>query len=87
MGTVSWRRDTCNGTFQYDDLFLIDAVGTENVSFPKPVRLAWPLVDHSDRLSQLLLYPHPPAQFVGSVLVNNSDLIFITVVVRHLFSP
>ena len=33
-------------------------------------------------------YPvQPPAQFLGSVLVDNSDLVFTTVVVRHVFSP
>src|ERR1019366_4465905 len=29
----------------------------------------------------------PVLQFLNSVLVNNSDLIFITMVVRHLFAP
>ena len=39
------------------------------------------------RLNNLLLAIHPPAQFLNAVLVNNFDLIFITVVVRHVFSP
>jgi hypothetical protein len=43
--------------------------------------------DRSHRLSKLLFGIHLPAQFLGSVLVNNSDLIFITVVVRHVSSP
>jgi hypothetical protein len=47
---------------------------------------AWP-VDRSHRLSNPLLAIHPLAQFLSSVLVNNIDLIFITVVVRHMFSP
>jgi len=38
-------------------------------------------------LSNLLCAIHPPAQFLSSILVNNFDLIFITVVVRHMFSP
>ncbi len=82
----SWRRDIRNGIFR-DSLFPIWAVGTENVSFPKPVSFAsWP-VDRSHRLSNLLLAIHPLAQFLSSVLVNNIDLIFITVAVRHMFSP
>jgi hypothetical protein len=45
-------------------------------------------VDRSHRLlSSLLLVIHPLAQFLSSVLVNNFDLIFITVVVRHVLSP
>jgi hypothetical protein len=45
-------------------------------------------VDRSHRLlSNLLLAIHPPAQFLSSVRVNNFDLIFITVVVRHMFLP
>ena len=44
-------------------------------------------VDRSHRLSKLLFAVHPPAQFLSSVLANNSDLIFTTVDVRHLFSP
>ena len=87
VGAVSWRREIRNGTFHYDYLFLVEAVGTENVSFPKPVGFALCPVDRSHRLNKLLFAIHPPAQFLSSVLVNNSDLIFITVVVRHLFSP
>ena len=86
VGAVSWRRDIRNGTFQYYYLFLVEAVGTENVSFPKPVGFALCPVDPSHRLSKLLFAIHPPAQFLCSVRLNNSDLIFITVVVRHLFS-
>jgi hypothetical protein len=42
-------------------------------------------VDRSHRLlSNLLLVIHPLAQFLSSVLVNNFDLIFITVVVRQI---
>jgi hypothetical protein len=44
-------------------------------------------VDGGHYLSKLLLAIHPPAQFVSSVLANDSDLIFANVVVRHLFSP
>jgi hypothetical protein len=84
--TVSWRRDARDGTFHYYDLFLIEAVGTENVSFAKPVGFALCPVERSHRLSKLLSAIHPPAKFLSSVLVNNSELIFITVVVRHLFS-
>src|SRR5713101_2122502 len=81
----SSRRDVRKGIFQ-DSLFPIQAVGTDNVSFPKPVSVAlWP-VDRSHRLSHLLFAIHPSAQFLNSVLVNNFDLIFITVVVRHVFS-
>src|SRR6266404_6295528 len=83
---ASWRRDIRKGIF-HDSLFPIQAVGTENVSFPKPVSFAsWP-VERSHGLSNLLFAIHPPAQFLSSVLVNNFDLIFITVVVRHMFSP
>src|ERR1039457_2399117 len=63
------------------------AAGTESVSFPKPVRFALCSVDRGHRLCKLLLAIHPPAQFVSSVLVNNSDLIFTTVFVRHMLSP
>jgi hypothetical protein len=87
VGAVSWSRNIRNGTFYYDVLFHIEAVGTENVSFPKPVSTAVCHVDRSHCLSNLLFAIHPLAQFLSSVLVNNSDLIFITVVVRHLFLP
>jgi len=86
VGAASWRRDIRNGTFHYY-LFLIEAVGTESVSLPKPVGFALCPADRSHRLSKLLFAIHPPAQFLSPVLVNNFDLIFITVVVRHLFSP
>ena len=87
MGKVSWRRNIRNWTFQYYYLFLIEALGTENVPFPKPVGFAPCPVGRSHRLSKLFFAIHPAAQFLISVLVNNFDLIFITVVVRHLLSP
>ena len=40
-------------------------------------------MDRSHNLSNLLFAIHPLAQFLSSVLVNNFDLIFITVVVRQ----
>src|ERR1019366_9324442 len=61
--------------------------GTENVSFPKPVSAASCHVDRSHCLGNLRFAIHPLAQFLSSVLKNNSDLIFITVLVRHLFLP
>jgi hypothetical protein len=83
---ASWRRDIRKGIF-HDSLSLIYAVGTENVSFQKPVSFGvWPGA-RSDCLGNLLRAVQPPAQFLGSVLVDNSDLIFTTVVVRHVFSP
>jgi hypothetical protein len=83
---ASLRRDIRKGIFQ-DSLFPIWAVGTDNVSFPKPVSVAlWP-VDCGHRLSHLRFAIHPPAQFLSSILVNNLDLIFITVAVRHVLSP
>src|ERR1039458_9607695 len=81
-GAVSWRGDLRNGTFHYC-LFLIEAVATENVSIQKPVSFSLCPVDRSHRLSNLLFAIHPLAQCLSSVLVNNFDLIFITVVVRH----
>ena len=87
VGAVPWRREIRNGTFNYDYLFLVETVGTKNVSFPKPVSFSLCPVDRSHRLNKPLFAIHPSAQFLSSVLVNNSDLIFITVVVRHLFSP
>ena len=44
-------------------------------------------LERSHRLSKLILAIHPPARFFGSVLVNDYDLIFIAVVVRHTFAP
>ena len=83
---ASWRRDIRKGIF-HDSLSPIEAVGTENVSFEKPVNFAlWPGA-RSDCLGDLLRAVQPPAQFLGSVLVDNSDLIFTIVVVRHVFSP
>jgi hypothetical protein len=87
VGAVSRRRVVRNRTFHYDYLFLIEALGTENVAFPDPVSFAVYPVGRSQRLSNLLSAIHPPAQFLGSVLVNNSDLIFNTVVMRHLYTP
>src|SRR5664280_3514257 len=87
VGAPPWRRGVRNRTFHYDRLLRIQAVGTESDSFPKPVGFALCSVDRGHRLSKLLFAVHPPAQFVSSILVNNSDLIFITVIVRHLFSP
>ena len=81
---ASWRRDIRKGIF-HDSLSLIYAVGTENVSFQKPVSFGvWPGA-RSDCLGNLLRAVQPPAQFLGSVLVDNFDLIFTTVVVRHVF--
>src|ERR1039457_3686290 len=87
VGPVSGSRNIRDGTF-YDDVLLhFDAVGTENVSFPKPVSSASCHVDRSHCLGNLRFAIHPLAQFLSSVLKNNSDLIFITVLVRHLFLP
>jgi len=86
VGAVSWRRGIRNGTFHYY-LFRVATVGTENVTYPKPVSFALCPVDRSHRLSKLQFAIHPPAQFLSSVLVNNSDLIFITAVELHLVSP
>ncbi len=83
---ASWRRDVYKGIF-HDSLSTIQAVGTENVSFQKPVSFVlWP-VTRSYCLGSLLRALQPPAQFFSSVPADNSDLIFTTVVVRHLFSP
>lgn len=87
VGTVTWGRDARNETLHYDCLFLFEAVGTGKVSFPKPVGFALRPVERGHCLSKLLYAIHPPAQFLGSILVNNSDLIFVAVIVRHLFSP
>ena len=87
VGVVPWGREIRNGTFHYDCLFLVETVGTNNVTFPQPVRLVLCPVDRSHRLNNLLFAIYPPAQFLSSVLVNNFDLIFITVVMRHLSSP
>jgi len=84
VGVASWRRDIRKGIF-HDSLSLIYAVGTENVSFQKPVSFGVRPGARSDCLGNLLRAVQPPAQFLGSVLVDNSDLIFTTVVVRHVF--
>ena len=74
-----------NGAFH--NLFPVWAIGTENRSYHEPIRSAlWP-VDRKQGLNNLLCAIHPSAQFFNSVLSNNSYLIFITVVVRHVFSP
>jgi len=44
-------------------------------------------MERSHRRSNLLFAIHPPAEFLSSVLVNNFELIFIAVVVRHVPSP
>jgi hypothetical protein len=82
---VAWRRDTRNGTFHDYRLFLIEALGTDHIALPKPVGGALGVADRSrQRLSKLLNTIHPAAEFLGSVLVNDSDLIFAAVVVHHL---
>jgi len=74
-----------NGAFR--NLFPVWAIGTENLSYHQPRRSAlWP-VDRKHRLHNLLCAIHPSAQFFNPVLSNNSYLIFIAVVVRHLLSP
>ena len=83
---ASWRRDVCKGIF-HDSLSTIAAVRTENVSFQKPVSFVLRPVTRSDRLGNLLCAVQPHAQFLGSVPADNSNLIFTTVVVRHMFSP
>ena len=83
---VSWRRDIRKGTF-HDSLFPVWAVGAENVSCAKPASLALRLAIRGDCLGNLLRAVQPLAQFLGSVRVDNSDLIFTTVIVRHVFSP
>jgi hypothetical protein len=86
MRAASWGRHIRKGTF-HDSLFPIQAVETENVACPKPESFAWWTVDRSHRLSNLLFAIHPPAQLLSSVLVNSFDLVFITVVVRHVLPP
>ena len=85
-GAVSWRREIRNGIFHYY-LFPIQAVGTENVSYQKPVRLALRPVNPSHGLSNLLRAIRPPAQFLSTVLVDDSDLKLASVVVRHVILP
>src|SRR5579859_5766777 len=82
----SWRRDVTEGIFQ-DSLVPIWAVGTDDVPFPKPVRPTLAPADRSHGVNHLLFAYQPPAHFLDSVLVNNGDLIFITVIVRHVFLP
>src|ERR1017187_5687036 len=85
VGAVSRRRDIRDGSFHYDLLFRIDAVGTENVAHPKPVGFALCPMDRGHRLCKLLFAAHPPGEFLGSVLMRDFKLIFVNVVVRHLF--
>ncbi len=87
MWAASWGRYIRKGTFHDDSLFAIQAVGTENVACQKPERFAWRAADRRHRLGNPLFALHPPAQLLSSVLVNNFDLVFITVVVRHVFPP
>jgi len=83
MWAVSWRRDVREGAF-HDSLFAVWAVGAACL---KPVSLALRLAIRGDCLGNLLRAVQPPAQLLGSVPVDNSDLIFTTVVVRHVFPP
>jgi len=83
---ASWRRDIGNGTF-HDSLFFIWAIGAENVSCPNPVGLALRLAIRGNCLGNLVRAVQPTAQSLGPVPVDNPDLIFTTVVVRHVFSP
>ena len=83
---VSWRRDIRKGTF-HDCLFPVWTVGAEDVSCPKPVSIVLWLAIRGDCLGNLLRAVQPPAHFLGSVPADNYDLIFATVVVRHVFSP
>ena len=76
-----------NRIFQYHLLFLVAAVGTWKVTFPKPEGFARRPRECGQSLSEVLFAFHPPALFLGSVLVNNSDLIFVPVVVRHISGP
>jgi hypothetical protein len=83
---ASWRRVIRKGIF-HDSPFSNWAFGTGSVSFPKPASIAMGPVDRSHRLGYLRFAIHPPAQFHRSVVVNNFDLIFNTMVVRHMLSP
>ena len=83
---TSWRRDIGNGTF-HDSLFFIWAIGAENVSCPNPVSLALRLAIRGNCLGNLVRTGQPSAQFLGPVPVDNPDLIFTTVIVRHVLSP
>ena len=49
--------------------------------------MAWWTVDRSHHLSNLLFAIQPPAKFLSSVRMHNPDLVFITVVVRHVLPP
>jgi len=71
----------------FHNLSLVWAFGTENRSCHEPIRSALCPVDRKQGLNNLLCAIHPSAQFFNSVLSDNSYLIFITVVVRHVFSP
>ena len=73
---VPWGWDIRNATFEH--YFMC------RVSFPKPTGIALCRVGRSQRLSHLFFRFHPPAQFLRTVLVNDYDLIFISV--RHITS-
>src|ERR1039458_7514235 len=83
---ASWRWDIRKGIF-HDFLFPILAGGTENVSFQEPVSFGLGPVAHSDCVGDPLRAVQPAAQFLGAVVEDYSDLIFTTMVVRHVFSP
>jgi hypothetical protein len=83
---TSWGRGVRNGIF-HDSLFPIQTVWTDNVPYAKPVSFALLPVDRSYRQSNLLRAICPPAQLLSPVLVNNVELIFIPVIVRHVLSP
>jgi hypothetical protein len=82
---VPWRRHTRNGTFHDDRLFLIEAVGTHYAALPKPICGAPGVADHRrQRLSELLKAIHPACEILSSIRMNDSHLIFASVVVCHL---
>ena len=64
-------------------LLILAALRTQNISLPKPVRFVSSRTNPGDRTGQLLLTRHPHGQFFRSVHVNNSDLKFRIVLVRH----
>ena len=67
-------------------LFFVQAVETENVSYLEPVSFGWRPTEPGDRLGDILWAVHPSAQFFSFVLMHNSQLVFATVLVRHVFS-
>jgi hypothetical protein len=46
----------------------------------------WP-ASRNDRLSNLFCIIHPSTQFLSSVSANGFDLIFVTMIVIHVFLP